>query len=87
VIAHFLPWLFPGMEIEARGFFRVTRDSHFEVSDEADDLLEARQTELHRRRFADVVRLEVWESMSEMMLAQLKEELGSTTTRSIPCVA
>ena len=75
VIAHFLPWLFPGMEIEERGFFRVTRDADFDVSDEADDLLEALQTELHRRRFGDVVRLEVSESMSDAMLAQLKEGL------------
>ena len=75
VIAHFLPWLFPGMEIEERGFFRVTRDADFEVSDEADDLLEALRTELHRRRFGDVVRLEVSESMSDAMLAQLKEGL------------
>jgi polyphosphate kinase len=76
VIAHFLPWLFPGMEIEERGFFRVTRDADFEVSDEADDLLEALQTELHRRRFGDVVRLEVSDSMSGAMLGQLKEGLG-----------
>ncbi len=75
VIAHFLPWLFPGMEIEERGFFRVTRDADFDVSDEADDLLEALQTELRRRPFGDVVRLEVSESMSDAMLAQLKEGL------------
>jgi polyphosphate kinase len=75
VIAHFLPWLFPGMEIEERGLFRVTRDADFEVSDEADDLLEALQTELRRRPFGDVVRLEVSESMSDAMLAQLKEGL------------
>lgn len=75
VIAHFLPRLFPGMEIEERAFFRVTRDADFEVSDEADDLLEALQTELRRRPFGDVVRLEVSESMSDAMLAQLKEGL------------
>jgi polyphosphate kinase len=75
VIAHFLPWLFPGMKFEERGFFRVTRDADFEVSDEADDLLEALQTELRRRPFGDVVRLEVSESMSDAMLAQLKEGL------------
>jgi polyphosphate kinase len=75
VIAHFLPWLFPGMEFEERGFFRVTRDADFEVSDEADDLLEALQTELRRRPFGDVVRLEVSESMSDAILAQLKEGL------------
>jgi polyphosphate kinase len=75
VIAHFLGWLFPGMEVLERAVFRVTRDADFEVSDEADDLLEALQTELRRRRFGDVVRLEVSESMSETMLAQLKEGL------------
>jgi polyphosphate kinase len=75
VIAHFLPWLFPGMEFGERGFFRVTRDADFDVSDEADDLLEALETELRRRPFGDVVRLEVSESMSDGMLAQLKEGL------------
>jgi polyphosphate kinase len=76
VIAHFLPRLFPGMQIEERAFFRVTRDADFAVSDEANDLLEALQNELRRRRFGDVVRLEVSESMSDAMLAQLKHGLG-----------
>ena len=39
VIAANLDALFPGMEIVDHGFFRVTRDADFEVSDEADDLL------------------------------------------------
>jgi polyphosphate kinase len=75
VIAHFLPWLFPGMDIVERATFRVTRDADFEVSDEADDLLEAVQTELTKRRFGDVVRLEVSASMSRAMLDRLKEGL------------
>ena len=41
VIAHFLPGLFPGMEIVERAAFRVTRDADFELSDDADDLLGA----------------------------------------------
>jgi polyphosphate kinase len=84
VIAHFLPSLFPGMEIEERSLFRVTRDADFEVSDEADDLLEALQTELRRRPFGDVVRLEVSESMSDAMLAQLKEGLQITDDQVYP---
>jgi polyphosphate kinase len=76
VIAYFLPRLFPGMEIEERAFFRVTRDADFAVSDEADDLLEALRSELRRRRFGDVVRLEISDSMSDAMLARLKEGLG-----------
>ena len=55
-IGHFLPRLFPGMEILERSMFRVTRDADFELSDEADDLLEALQHELRRRRFGDCVR-------------------------------
>ena len=51
--------LFPGIEIVEQSLFRVTRDADFEVSDEADDLLEAVESELRRRRFGDAVRLEV----------------------------
>jgi polyphosphate kinase len=75
VIGHFLPSLFPGMEIVERAAFRVTRDADFEVSDEADDLLQAVQVELRRRRFAEVVRLEVASSMSAAMLARLRSGL------------
>ena len=59
VIAHFLDWLFPKMEIVECAAFRVTRDADFAVSDEADDLLEAVELQLRRRRFGDSVRVEV----------------------------
>jgi polyphosphate kinase len=65
VIAAHLQALFPGMEVVDSGVFRVTRDADFEVSDEADDLLEAVEAELRRRRFGEVVRLEVGADMSE----------------------
>ncbi|HET8811390.1 MAG TPA: polyphosphate kinase 1, partial [Gaiella sp.] len=78
VIAHFLPELFPGMEIVERAAFRVTRDADFEVSDEADDLLEAVELELQRRRFGDVVRLEVASSVSDAMLRRLELGLGAS---------
>jgi polyphosphate kinase len=65
VIAAHLQALFPGMEVVDHGVFRVTRDADFEVSDEADDLLEAVEAELRRRRFGEVVRLEVNADMSE----------------------
>jgi polyphosphate kinase len=78
VIAHFLPELFPGIEILERVSFRVTRDADFEVSDEADDLLEAVELELQRRRFGDVVRLEVAKSTSEAMLHRLEHGLGAS---------
>jgi polyphosphate kinase len=56
----------------------VTRNADFEVSDEADDLLEAVEFELRRRRFGEVVRVEASESMSERMLARLRSGLGAT---------
>jgi polyphosphate kinase len=77
VIAHFVPWLFPEMEISESGFFRVTRDADFEVSDEADDLLEAVELELRRRRFGDAVRVEVSDSMSDEMRARILEGLDA----------
>ena len=76
VIAHFLDHLFPGMEIVERSVFRVTRNADFEVSDDADDLLEAVEQELQRRRFGDAVRLEVSTSTSRAMLERLQQGLG-----------
>jgi polyphosphate kinase len=84
VIGHFLPWLFPGMEIGERVVFRVTRDADFEVSDEADDLLEAVESEVRRRRFGDVTRLEVSETVSRAMRDRLEEGLDVTAEQIYP---
>jgi polyphosphate kinase len=75
VIQHFLAWLFPMMEIVECTVFRVTRDADFAVSDEADDLLEAVELELRRRRFGEPVRVEISGSCSVRMLEQLKSGL------------
>jgi polyphosphate kinase len=75
VLMHFLPSLFPGMEIVERSVFRVTRDADLEVSDEADDLLEAVELELRRRRFGEVTRLEVSSSMSAPLRQRLQQGL------------
>ena len=71
IIAQHLDTLFPGMEILSHDLFRVTRDADFEVSDEADDLLQAVEDELRRRRFGEVVRLEVGASMDTAMRSRL----------------
>jgi polyphosphate kinase len=76
IIAHHLDVLFPGMEIIAYDLFRVTRDADFDVNDEADDLLAAVEDELRRRRFGEVVRLEVGASMDPALRAKLIEWLG-----------
>jgi polyphosphate kinase len=75
LIAANLDALFPGMEIVDHGFFRVTRDADFDISDEADDLLRAVETELRRRRFGEVVRLEVDRGMSPALRSELTEAL------------
>src|SRR5215213_10624113 len=64
------------MEIVDHGVFRVTRDADFEVSDEADDLLEAVEQELRRRRFGEVVRLEVDAGMSPVLRRELGQALA-----------
>ena len=75
VIAAHLPSLFPGMEVADYAFFRVTRDTDYDVSDEADDMLQAVEEELRRRRFGEVVRLEVESTMSARLREQLKTAL------------
>ena len=75
VISHYLSWVFPGMELTERAAFRVTRDGDTEISDDADDLLEAVESELRKRRFGAVVRLEVSSSISRAMVARLSERL------------
>ncbi len=75
VIAANLETLFPGMEIAGHGFFRVTRDADFEVSDEADDLLQAVEAELRRRRFGEAVRLEVDVNIDPGVREQLRDAL------------
>jgi polyphosphate kinase len=70
-IAHHLDVLFPGMEILDCDVFRVTRDADLEVSDDAADLLQAVEDELRRRRFGEIVRVEIGASCSP----RLREEL------------
>jgi polyphosphate kinase len=76
IIARHLDELFPGMQILRHDYFRVTRDADFTVSDEADDLLRAVEDELRRRRFGEVVRLEVSSSMDPDMRSYLVEQLA-----------
>jgi len=77
VLAHFLPTLFAGMEVVEHSLFRVTRDAaDLEVSGNADDLLEAVELELRRRRFGEVMRLEVATTMSPALRERIQEGLG-----------
>ena len=75
LIAQHLDTLFPGMEIVDYDVFRVTRDADFTVDDEADDLLRAVEQELRRRRFGEVVRVEVGAGMSQALREPLVHAL------------
>ena len=64
VIAANLDALFPGMDVLDHHLFRVTRNADLSIQeDEADDLLLAIEEEIRKRRFGDVVRLEVERSI------------------------
>ncbi len=76
VIAHHLDSLFPGMEIADYDVFRVTRDADLEVSDDAADLLQAVEDELRRRRFGEIVRVEVGAGCSAQLCESLTSLLG-----------
>ncbi len=76
LIACNLEVLFPGMEVLGHSFFRVTRDTDYDVSDEADDLMLAVEEELRRRRFGEVVRLEVQRGMDRRLREPLVAALG-----------
>ncbi|MET9863348.1 RNA degradosome polyphosphate kinase [Streptomyces smyrnaeus] len=76
VIAAHLEELFPGMEVLAHHMFRVTRNEDLEVEeDDAENLLQALEKELMRRRFGPPVRLEVEESIDPYVLDLLVREL------------
>jgi polyphosphate kinase len=76
LIAAFLPVLFPGMGIVEHHAFRITRNADMEVEEDRDeDLLQALERELARRRFGSPVRLEVSDDMTQHMLDLLLREL------------
>ncbi len=77
VIAAHLDQLFPGHEIVDHHLFRVTRNADLEVEeDEAEDLMLAIESELTRRRFGRVVRLEIEPSIPDDILNLLMREMN-----------
>ncbi|MGY1754316.1 RNA degradosome polyphosphate kinase [Blastococcus sp. SYSU D01042] len=76
LIAAHLNQLFPGLDVLDHHFFRVTRNADVEVEEDRDeDLLQALERELARRRFGPAVRLEVAEPMDPRILEVLLSEL------------
>ncbi|MBG0739967.1 RNA degradosome polyphosphate kinase [Paeniglutamicibacter antarcticus] len=76
VISEHLDQLFPGMEVLEHHTFRVTRNEDLEVEeDDAENLLQALEKELLRRRFGPPVRLEVATDINPNVQALLVREL------------
>lgn len=79
LIANHLGDLFPGMEILDHHVFRVTRNEDVEVDeDETENLIQALERELLRRRFGPPIRLEVTDDMDDVTLGLLVRELDVT---------
>jgi polyphosphate kinase len=77
VMAGHLDKLFPGMTVVQCHAFRVTRNEELEVEeDDAENLLQALERELMRRRFGPAVRLEVENSIDPHVLDLIVGELG-----------
>ena len=77
VIAVHLDALFPGMEVREHHTFRVTRNEDVEVEeDDAENILQAMEKELLRRRFGPAVRLEVARDIAPRVRELLVRELG-----------
>ena len=76
LIAAHLEMLFPGMEVVEHHLFRVTRNTDFEVEEDRDeDLLQALERELMRRRFGPAVRLEVADDIDDEVVDLLVSEI------------
>ncbi|MCH4834531.1 RNA degradosome polyphosphate kinase [Bifidobacterium pseudolongum] len=78
IIAH-LESLFPGMIIKEARSFRVTRNEDIEVEeDDAENLLNAIEKELLRRRFGPPIRLEISDETSPFLSQLLADQMGVT---------
>lgn len=77
IIAVHLDQLFPGMTVLQHHTFRVTRNEDLEVEeDDAENLLQALEKELLRRRFGPPVRLELAADADDTVRDLLVRELG-----------
>ena len=75
LIANQLDGLFPGMEVLDHHVFRVTRNEDMEIEeDETENLIQALEKELLRRRFGPPIRLEISDDMDEATLGLLVTE-------------
>lgn len=69
--------LFDGQKVLAAGFYRVMRNADLDIDeDEAEDLLKEIEEQVRRRRFGEIIRLEIQDDMDPELLKYLIKELG-----------
>src|ERR1700712_3947850 len=79
LIANHLSNLFPGMEVLEHHVFRVTRNEDVEIEeDETENLIQALEKELLKRRFGPPIRLEITDDMDDVTLGLIVRELDVT---------
>lgn len=79
LISNHLDDLFPGMEVLDHHAFRLTRNEDVVIEeDETENLIQALEAELLRRRFGPPIRLEITDDMDELTLDLLLKELDIT---------
>jgi polyphosphate kinase len=88
VISANLTALFPGMEVVKSTVFRVTRYSDLELahSEEPEDLMALIEEQVFRRRFAEVVRVEIEPGATEELRTLLLEELKEDQVEDLPAL-
>ncbi|MEO8575432.1 MAG: polyphosphate kinase 1 [Gemmatimonadales bacterium] len=86
VIVANLSALFPGMEIIGSNVFRVTRYSDLELahSEEPEDLMALIEEQVFRRRFAEVVRVEIETGTPPELQTLLLDELKEDQAEDLP---
>ena len=79
LISNHLDDLFPGMEVLDHHAFRLTRNEDMVIEeDETENLIQALEAELLRRRFGPPIRLEITDDMDDVTLDLLVKELDIT---------
>jgi len=71
----FTDHLFPDCDVEARGNFRLVRDSDVEFEEEAEDLVREFEARLKQRRMGSVVRVKIEKTMPDDLRAFIIENL------------
>ncbi len=86
VIGENLDALFPGMEILRSFAFRITRYSDLELpnAEEPEDLLAEIEQQVFKRRFGEVVRLEVQDDMPHHLRMLLLDEIQDDEEPTMP---